>query len=125
MPMPKNCYYCNFQDVCGTCSVDKYHRDVNPCFNDNRPDWCPLCQVDKLCVADIIPNSDAEKYPGIDFDKITLDHLKKKMSDFIYTPDYMSISNMSYYDEYSPDIYKATRATMYVIKNKEREMSAE
>ena len=42
--MPKNCWECPcFDDFAHICNLDNECRDVH----ENRPDWCPLVEINK------------------------------------------------------------------------------
>ncbi len=64
MKMPKNCNFCRFGMEDGSCRVMPidYKKTTWNCPSDDRPDWCPLRQVDKLMVEHVFQREDFDRY---------------------------------------------------------------
>lgn len=117
MELPESCVECRFsQGDYGYCHAmpENFCGYVNELEEQGRPEWCPLVQVDKLTVEELVSQDDLLMYPR---DKI-MDHVKFNASRMTgeaiaKNEKYVTWSDMSNYGD--DDFYGRFRCTAYVV----------
>lgn len=85
MKMPESCNFCRFEMEDGSCRVMPidYKEITWDCPSDDRPDWCPLRQVDRLTVEHVFNQEDFDRYGKDVIKKYLVDTAGRKIGDKI------------------------------------------